>query len=131
MKSNDSEKPSKNHPKERFKTFNIPSIIADALSTYCEQYSLSNSDVFGEAFIEIQKLAEEDFDRFEQAFYSIPPDSSGVVRRSFKISEKYLNFLKKYWFIPDMTCLISRILTWYLREKGLLEKPEKSYKLRP
>ncbi len=85
---------------------------------------MSNSDVLMEAFKGIRKLAEEDNKKFEQAYYSIPPDSPRTWRRSFKVSDEYLEFKKKYWFIHDLTGLFCHSLTWYLREEGFLEKRE-------
>jgi hypothetical protein len=120
----------KYYSKDGFNTFNLTKELYDSLKRYREQNSMQNSEVLSKAIHEIQKFATIDSKEFEDALHHNPAPGSTIKRIDFKIEREQFEFILKLLegkkpLVTDTSDFIRRVLTWYLREKGFLEKPEK------
>ena len=120
----------KHYSKDDFTTISLPKELYDCLRKYREQKSMQNSEVLSQAIEEIQKFATIDSEDFEDALLHNPAPGSSIIRTDFKIKEEDFEFILKLLMgkkhlVRDTSDFIRRVLTWFLREKGFLKKPEK------
>jgi hypothetical protein len=116
----------KDFKKGRYYPINVPTPLSDALKKCDLKYSI----VLKKAIIMLKKYYDgRKFDEFAHVLrYNPPPKSDKNVRVSFTFLEnKHYEFVKKilkedFPYVRNTTDFILRSISYYLREKGYLEK---------
>jgi predicted CopG family antitoxin len=120
----------KHYSKDDFTTISLTSELYDSLKKYRERNSMQNSEVLSQAITELRTVGPIESQQFEDTLIFNPAPESPRKRTDFKIKEEHFEFILKIIkgkkpIVNSTSDFIRRVLTWYLREKGFLEKPEK------
>lgn len=123
----------------RYYTVKIPLPLYNAFDSFREQLNsdCTTSVVLSEVITELQNKNHEEKGLKEELknilLYNPPPISDGTKRIAFRfINDDQFNYVKKLLYCPyahNLSDFIHRVLSWYLREKGLLQPHnEEAYK---
>jgi hypothetical protein len=120
-----------NYQPREFKSVPIPEALKKAMEEYTRQTGMRATGIFDRAIFKLMQMWDEKkYDEVENALdYNPPPESNKNIAVSFRFtgdeSFQWVCDLEQEKAIVQSTRdFILRALSWYLRDKGVLEKHE-------
>jgi hypothetical protein len=117
--------------KREFRTVHVPEKLVEILDGYCQVYKLNRTEVFDLAVFKLMAMwGEGKRQEVENALVcNPPPDSKKTISVSFRFtgdeSFRWACDLEQDKAIVRSTdSFILRTLSWFLREKGVLDRIE-------
>jgi hypothetical protein len=120
-----------NYKPREFRVVHVPETLIDALDQYCDTFKQNRTEIFDRAvFMLMQMWDTGKFEEVEKALvHNPPPDSDRRVSVNFRFTglESFqwaCDLEQKEAIIRSTDSFILRTLSWFLRQKGALNKIE-------